>query len=253
MSKVLIAEMTSPEFAEALKSSPGVIIPLGSTEVLGTHGPLGADFFVAAEASRAAAEKTGYLVAPVLPYGDTLELEGWPGTVGIPADTLRDLYLAAARSFLRSGVRRIVFLNCHSINHRAADAACRILKHEGASPAVVDWWKAVFDAAEGLIESASSPKGHGGEVITSVVMALRPDLVNIDAAANEVPKPGLCFHGAHTLGAGGPLYTYGNFKDYCDSGAWGDTSRATAEKGRLIFDRAVERIAALLREFTAGT
>lgn len=72
-------------------------------------------------------------------------------------------------------------------------------------------------------------------------------------AANEKPKPGLAFHGPYTATSGGPFYTYGNFQDYCETGAWGDVSLAGAEKGKLVFLRAVEKIAVFLAEFIKET
>jgi len=263
MKKFRIADMTSPEYEKAAKSSPGIIIPLGSVEVLGKHGPLGADWFAADAVSGIIAERTGFLAAPALPYGDTLELAGWPGTVHVPADTLRDLCLAVARSLAspNKGAKRAAFLACHSMNVRAADAACRTLRLEGVSACIADWWKTVFAAYDELtVERPElfpnvdiAPKGHGGDAITRVIMALRSGSVDLGAAANETPKPSLAFHGPRTITSGGPFYTYGGFGDYCDSGAWGDASRANADKGLLVIERAVEKIAVFLEEFAKTT
>jgi creatinine amidohydrolase/Fe(II)-dependent formamide hydrolase-like protein len=194
----------------------------------------------------------------------------FPGTVTIPVDTLRDFSPAAARSYLRPaagggaaataaaamtsgapGAKSVVFLACHSINIRAADAACRILAHEGQRVAVIDWWKTVFGVADDLVESENSPKGHGGEVITSVTSAVRPDLVRFERSVHERPKEGLAFHGPHTLTGGGPFYTYGDFTDYCESGAWGSTDKAGPEKGRILIERAVRAILPFLAKLSS--
>ena len=252
--------MTSPEYGKALTEAPGVLIPLGSVEVLGKHGPLGADWFAAEAAAGIIAEKSGFLAAPAIPYGDTLELAGWPGTVHVPTDTLRDLYLAVARSLAVGAgakAKRVAFLSCHSMNIRAADAAARVLKAEGLAVCILDWWKTAFQAYDELASTkpglfgkpASAPKGHGGDAITSVVMALKAEAVDLAAAANEAPKPGLAFHGPRTITSGGPFYTYGDFHDYTDSGAWGDVKLASAEKGRLIIERSTAKIADFLAEF----
>ena len=60
LSKVLISEMTSPEFAEAIQQENTILIPVGSTEVLGTHEPLGTDYFVAADLVESALSPTGH-------------------------------------------------------------------------------------------------------------------------------------------------------------------------------------------------
>ncbi len=251
MKKVLLAEMTSPEFQAALRETDTVIIPVGSTEVLGRHGPIGADHLIAAELARRLGEQTGCPAAPVVPYGDALELRGWPGTVSIRFDVLKLFYMDICESLLRHGVRRFFFLNTHLMNLRAVDWCGRELRARGVPVAQGDWWRVAFAAAEGLMESAQSPKGHGGEVITSVALALRPELVDLASAADEQPAEALAWHAPHTAISGGPFYTYPDFTDFCTSGGWGDTRAATAEKGRVILERGVQRMAEFLREFCA--
>ena len=241
--------MTTTQFKQALAESGAVIIPLGSVEELGPHGPLGADLYVAEEVSRKLGERTNSLVAPAIPYGDTAELDFWPGTVSVDTPTLTSLYLSVARSFVKHGAKEILFLITHSLNLRAADAACRILQAGGNSVCVIDWWRTVSEEAGDLIQSGSASRGHGGEMITSVVMAVRPEGVDIAAAVHEEPREDLAFFGRHGLNSGSPFRAYGDFRDYCESGAWGDVSTASAEKGRLLIERALVRIAAFVAEF----
>lgn len=249
MKKVLLAEMTSPEFQAVLRETDTVIVPVGSTEVLGRHGPLGADHLIAAELARRLGEQTGCPAAPVVPYGDALELRRWPGTISVRFDVLKMLYLDICESLLRHGVRRLFFLNTHLMNLRAVDWCGRTLRARGVPVAQADWWRVAFAAAEDLIESANSPKGHGGELITSVVLAVCPELVDRAAAVEEQPAEALAWHLPHGATSGGPFYTYPDFTDFCVSGAWGDPGAATAEKGRLILERGVRRMAQFLREF----
>jgi hypothetical protein len=86
--KVLLAEMTSLELEEALRRTDTTIIPLGSTKVLGRHGPLGADHLIAAEVGRRLGEEADCIVAPPVPYGDALEMRHWPGVVKSPTVTI---------------------------------------------------------------------------------------------------------------------------------------------------------------------
>ncbi len=251
MKKVLLAEMTSPELQAALRETDTVLIPVGSTEVLGRHGPLGADHLLAAELARRLGEESGCPVAPTVPYGDALELRDWPGTVSIRFDVLKLFYLDICESLLRHGARRLFFLNTHSMNLRAVDWCGRELRARGVPVAQGDWWRVAFAAAEDLIDSARWPKGHGGEVISSVVLAVRPELVDREAAADEQPSEAPGWHLPHTATSGGPFYTYPDFSDFCPSGGWGGTRAASAEKGRLIIERGVRRMAEFLRDFRA--
>ncbi len=252
MDKVLIAEMTSPEFQVAANDVGSVIIPLGSVEVLGRHGPLGTDWFIASEVSVLIGQIADSLVAPAVPYGDTMELDYWPGTVCIDTGILTKLYLSIANSFLKYGIRDVIFLNCHSLNLRSADAACRTLHTEKFRACIADWWKVAFQVSEDLVEYRLNSSGHGGEVITSVIMALRPGIIDLSRATHEKPKHSLTYYSKHGLNSGSPFRVYGDFRDFCDTGAWGDVSKSSEEKGRIIINRAVERIAEFIREFRSN-
>ena len=249
MKRVQIAEMTSVGFQKAVAGCKSVIIPLGSVEELGRHGPLGADWFIAAAIAERVARKADCLVAPAIPYGDTAELDFWPGTVNIGTETLTALYLAVARAFIKHGAAEILFLNCHSLNLRSADAACRILHAEGCRVSIVDWWKVVAQAGDGILEAGAASRGHGGEMITSVVLALRPDTVDLSAAEHEQPKEELRFYGEHGLNTGSPFRAFGDFRRFCETGAWGDVRTASAQKGEALIERAVERIVSFIGDF----
>jgi len=246
----LIEEMTSGEYRERIAGAPAaVLLPLGSIEVLGTHGPLGADYLVSRSVPLLVARRTGCLVAPPIAYGDTMELSDWPGTVCVPADVLENYYYAVAKSYLTKGAaKKLVFLNFHSLNHNAANAACRRLQHEGHRVFLVDWWKTVGQNRGDLIEDQQNGGGHGGEIITSVVMAVRADLVKTEQAQNETPHEALKYYAKYLMNSGSPFSAYGDFHDYCDGGAWGDISHATPEKGAELIRRAVGAISDFLIE-----
>ena len=245
----LVAEMTAAEYKERVAAAPAVLLPLGSIEVLGAHGPLDADYLLAQHVAVLVAERTGCLVAPAIPYGDTLELAAWPGTVCVPPAVLEGYYYAVAHSFMTTGAaKRLVFLNFHSLNNNAVHAVGRRLKHEGHQVFLVDWWKTVGMQAGDLIVDRAHGYGHGGEMITSVVMALDAGLVRAEQAQNEQPAEKLSYYGKYLMNSGSPFVAYGDFHDYCTGGAWGDTSHATAEKGAELIRRAVEAIGDFLAE-----
>ncbi len=241
-----ITHLTSPQLASALKRFDAIILPLGSVEQTGAHCPLGTDLIVAEKASLAIAERANCLVAPPLPYADTLELNFWPGTVHAGPEVLSPYLEAAARSYLRMGFSTLIFLACHSLNLKTVDLLCRRLHAEGANVRAIDWWKAAGNAAGGETDSVE-PFGHGGEVITSVMLALAPELVDLASATDEASLPGLSRVAAHQLRS--PFVSYGDFRDYTKSGAWGEVkATATAEKGRRWFDIAVVTCATFIRE-----
>jgi creatinine amidohydrolase len=244
-----IAEMTSPQFVRALAECDTLLLPLASIEQGGSHCPLGTDIIAADAVSVLIAEKAGCLVAPTIPYGDTLELGPGPGTVDAGTTAFVAYVEAVAASFLRQGFRNIVLLCTHSLDLRAVDGLCRRLRMQGHGVGAIDWWKAVGEAAKGQTASAA-PFGHCGEVITSAMLALAHGSIDLDSAEEEAPLPALAFVAAH--GPGSAFVAYGDFRDYCRSGAWGEVKGiATAEKGRAWIDRAIADAARFILELKA--
>jgi len=245
-----IQHMTAAELTGLSRQSAAILLPMASVEILGTHGPLGLDLTIAQTATPRIAENARCPYAPPIPFGDTLDFAEMDGTVHIPPHTLEDYCYFAARSLLRtSGFGRIVFLTFHSLNRPVAAAACRRLKAEGWECALADWWQTVGKNADGILSDRQEGKGHGGEMITSVALAIDPASVHMELACGEKPKKKL----ADTIRWNGtPFQTFGTFREYCESGAWGDTSGASAEKGEALLAAGIDRISAfILQAFDA--
>ena len=243
MSKALLLEMTSAELRDAVSKGAVAIVPVASTEVLGHHGPLGGDVFVADEVARRLAEQIGGVAAPTIPVGEASDMMPWPGTLTIRPDVLADYYLDVCRSLAHHGFRRIFFVTAHLGNLAPVATCAKAMTREGVLVAQVDWWRAAARVAADLLTTDKQPTGHGGELISSVLLALRPDLVDLNAARETEPKAGLARHLPHTSISGGPFYTYPGFTDFTNSGAWGDVTHASAAKGQAILKRAVDYIA----------
>lgn len=251
MASVRLLEMTTDEVARKAEDGALAILPVASTEVLGHHGPLGADVFVADEVATRVAALVGAVVAPTMPVGDAADMMPWAGTLTIRPSVLTEVYVDICDSLASHGFRRVLFLTAH-LGNMAAVAACAKLVHSrGILVAQVDWWRAAARVSADLLESSEYPTGHGSELISSVVMALRPDLVNLSKASGMTPLAGLARHLPHTPIGGGPFYTYPTFQDFTQDGAWGDVTHASAEKGKVILERAVPYLADLARTLLA--
>lgn len=234
--------LTSAELKQILDSCNGVIIPIASMEQCGLHGATGIDVRVAQHVAPILAESCDLLYAPVIPYGDALEMQDYPGTVNVPTDVLGQLYYSVALSYLKSGAKYVLFLASHSLNTRAADYACRRLYSEGHKALIADFWKACSQKSGPVLSDPKYGTGHGAEQITSVSLAVEAGLIRLEKAANELPKTDFSTRVGHIYGGSSAVTSYSNFHDYCDSGSWGDVSGASAEKGAEIVRRAVENI-----------
>jgi creatinine amidohydrolase len=184
---MLLEEMTTVEVEEALKSCQSVIIPFGVMEAHGPHLPLCVDTLQAYDAAKRAAALTPVFVAAPVPYGYCRSLAGHPGTIGITAATLRSLAFDIMQSLYATGVRNFILYSGHASamhNTSLEEAAERLISvGPEANVAVVVEYDVVLKRAAGLYETARDQ--HAGEVETSRVLTIRPDLVRTDRLPEE--------------------------------------------------------------------
>jgi creatinine amidohydrolase len=242
MSNRDITLLTAEELQEEVKSTNGIIIPIASMEQCGKHGTTGIDVLIANSISTRLAETCNMLLAPTVPYGDTFEMQDFPGTVNIPTETLGQFYYAIALSYFKTGTKNIMFMMSHSLNMRAADQACRKLYSEGYNAFVVDFWKACSQVSKDLLEDKSYGTGHGSEQATSVSLAINEGLIKLKRIQNGEPLASLDSKVKHIFGSSNVATAYSNFHDYSIGGSWGDASKASKEKGQLIIDKAIALI-----------
>ncbi|MFQ5425795.1 MAG: creatininase family protein, partial [Gaiellales bacterium] len=114
---VFLDELTDPEVAAYIRGYPAmVLIPTGSTEQHGAHGPLGTDVIIPREVCRRVAEVKSALVAPPVPYGLSSGHRGFKGLAYVNVDTYLKLIEDLTLSLAESGFRRIVFVNGHFVD-----------------------------------------------------------------------------------------------------------------------------------------
>jgi creatinine amidohydrolase len=233
-STVFLAEMTNPELEAFLRRSQTVIVPVGSTEQHGPHGPLGTDAFVPTEVARRVAPEVDAAVAPTIPYSLSYPHEGFTGVVFLRMSTFAALIEDLCAQLSTMGFRRIVFLNGHYDNTYAIAYACAGAAEagrlaEGTRAFPVNYWDGMTaeEAAE-FFDAASGLHANRGE--TSAVMAINPDWVDLDAANAEMPpfpevtnQPPV--HTAFFFSSPGSVFRA------TQSGTWGDARDASAEFG----------------------
>ena len=239
--KVLLSDMSWFEVREVLKSTDLIIIPFGANEVYGKHLQTGSDTIVALEISLALARKVGAVVAPPIPVGYSHALLDFPGTISADMNILTSLLRDYCRSLIRHGFQRF-FIACGHLGNISAITSAAYDLHGRALFAMVDLWRFLAKEGEGIVETNCFPEGHASEIGTSVLLALRPDLVRMEMAVKEVPGP----HLPHTPHDVNLFYTMG---ELTKSGVIGDPLLASAEKGRKILEKATVSLGKFLKEF----
>jgi creatinine amidohydrolase len=186
--RILLHELTRVEAAERAPEAL-VVLPVGATEQHGPHLPLATDWLIVEHVARAAAalarDALDVLVTPTLPFGSSHHHLSFGGTVSMTTEryygALRDL----AESLLTDGFRRIFILNGHGGNHEIIQLVARDLAlcHAANLGAASYWDLARARLADaGLAQQGMYP-GHAGHFETSLILALRPELV-----ANPLPE-----------------------------------------------------------------
>src|SRR3984957_17318798 len=113
--------MTFKEVESYLESGPGlVIVPIGSTEEHGAHGPMGADTFWARLVSKKVAELVDGVLAPAVPYGMAQDQINFKGTVSLRPGTLALLMRELCENFIRDKYRLVLMISGHRGNDQAA-------------------------------------------------------------------------------------------------------------------------------------
>ena len=116
--------MTTPEVEAFLADHDTVIVPTGSTEQHGPHGPLLTDALIPTEVARRVAPRVGAVVAPPINYSLSYPHVGFTGLVHIRIPTFMALIEDLCAALAAIGFRRIVFLNGHYDNTYAIAYAC---------------------------------------------------------------------------------------------------------------------------------
>ncbi|MEM3506752.1 MAG: creatininase family protein [Candidatus Bathyarchaeia archaeon] len=249
--KTLLHEMTSQEFLEALSKDPIVIIPFGSIEQHGNHLPLGTDFLISYEVAKKASEilssELSVIVLPPVWIGLSIEHLDFPGTLTFyEPESFISLVVDICKSLKKHGIRKIVFLNQHGGNKGILRGILQSIKAKtGSFVLFIQLERLIKDAIKRIIDS--SIEIHAGEVETSIMMHLFSSLVDVEKAKKELPEK---FMETLYIKLNSEKVDFSWLtKDLSSSGVIGDPLKASKEKGKELFEKAVNELCELLREF----
>jgi creatinine amidohydrolase len=245
-------DLTTRDFAELECERLVAIVPVGAVEQHGPHLPVRVDAAInAGIAARAVAlmpQHCPALVLPMLPIGKSDEHLAFPGTLTLSHETLARVCYELGHSVHRTGLRKILFLNSHGGQPQLLEIVCRDLRVKLGMFALTTMWPQLVDMT-GLVDAAEIRHGiHGGQIETSIMLHLHPDLVDMSRAENFVPLSVQIEHESDLLGRAAQ---YGwQTQDLHPKGACGDAASATAELGRELVERAATRLLVLIEEIS---
>ncbi|MDB5081316.1 MAG: hypothetical protein JWP00_3240 [Chloroflexi bacterium] len=232
-----ISELNWRTVEAAFKETDLAIIPLGSVEVYG-HLPQGTDGIAAEAMAVDLARQLKAVRTPLLPVGHTPTLAAFPGTLSISRDAFEESLRGVVQSLVKAGAKRIFVLNGHAGNNDAINVVLRELPEQGAKGATIQVWFFARSHDTGLFNDYN-PHGHASEAGTSVMLYLRPDLVDVNERPVNIP-PANKF----------PDITLSpNSRKAMPDGMHGVTTAANPEKGKELYDRMVNRLVEFLSQW----
>jgi creatinine amidohydrolase len=251
---VFLDELTEPEVAELVAAGTELLlIPTGSTEQHGPHGPIGTDVIIPREVCRRVALARGALVAPPVPYGLAAGHRGFAGLAYLNPPTYLALIEDLVLSFAESGFRRIVFVNGHYTNYPAINLACFNASPklpEGAAAWALSYWDALPpNEATAYLSLETGLHANIGE--TSAVLAVRPELVKLDRAVEGWPPfPELKGPAMPTIFAFFETSAGSTFRGM-PHGVWGDPRGSTAELGEQFYEQIARAVGLVIDDVEA--
>jgi len=244
------ADYRTTEYADIDPMKTIAILPTAAIEQHGPHLPVGVDTMIATgmlDQLRAdCPDDLDIRILPVQAVGKSNEHLHAKGTLTLTAATALQAWTEIGLSVARAGVRKIVIVNSHGGNLDLISILARELRVRAKMLAVKCQWGA-FGHPDGMYSAQERTYGiHGGDVETSLMLAFRPETVDMTQAQD--------FRSSAERTAISPIgpISYGWIaSDLSDAGTVGEAHLATAEKGRATAKHQVAGFIDLLRKVEA--
>jgi creatinine amidohydrolase len=245
-------EMTWQDFGSGGVERWIAVLPVAAVEQHGPHLPLGVDAVIAdAYLARVGALLPAELPVTFLPVqriGQSDEHTRFPGTLSLSAATVVRAWTEIGESLHRAGLRKLVIVTSHGGNVSAMEIVSRDLRARLQMLVVTCAWHR-FGYPDGLFTASERHHGiHGGDIETSLMLAANPDALRMDKAQAAAPATVAMEKEFKWLSAIRPIGFGWMTQDLHASGAVGDPTSASAEKGRAALEHGARGFVELLRD-----
>lgn len=241
-----------PEVRRAAGEGRVPIVPIGTLEDHGRHLPIDTDVRIVEAICREAALRVvdETVLLPAMVHGYSPHHMDFPGTVTIAWDTFCRYCTDVTTSLLRHGFERVLLVNGHGSNQNLVEMAARLAMVEHPETLVgACFYLTGPDASRTIAETRESERGgiaHACELETSLYLHIDEAAVDMSQAVDERGYPET--ENAWLDWSDGPLKVMPWWSSFSDSGVQGDATKATAAKGKALFDAAADEIASYVRE-----
>lgn len=239
---------------EAIDVGKVVVIPIGHTEQHGYHLPLSTDNLIIGaicEGVEAAVPDLAVSL-PTFPYGVSTHRQAFAGTLDVGGRAFEDFWLGVVDALVGRGIDRFYLISGHGGN---CSFLVNVVKYAGERHrrifCATAWLHTSGHIASPIVQETRRSKrggmGHAGELETAMVLGLRPDLVHLERAVDEIDFISTPSYFMDWV-EGGELVANPPWDDDTATGAYGAGSVATVENGRRWLAAGIEEKAAHIRE-----
>ena len=228
------------------------VLPLAATEQHGPHLPVGTDVMIAqaylARVRELLADSLPATFLPVQPVGISTEHTDYPGTLTLPTEAALKAWMALGEGVARAGIKKLVMVTSHGGNSAAMSLVAQDLRAQHGLLAVTTGWSRL-SAPEGFFSAPELQHGiHGGAVETSIMLARYRQHVRVEAIADFRPAGIAMEKDYRWLSPHRPAPFAWQAQDLHQSGAIGDATQASAEKGERLLDHGARAFCELLAD-----
>jgi creatinine amidohydrolase len=240
------AHLKASELRDLAAREAIVVLPVAAMEQHGPHLPVMVDTLLCGEVARRAAERASgsrpVVVAPTVWSGLSEHHMPFGGTFTLDFATFKSLIECLCRSLLRHGFRRVLLLNGHGGNVSGLRVVVDELRTLDMRMLTAAYWQIDPLAIADILERQSGVQ-HACEAETSMVMALRPELVDeskFEAARHMEP--------GQVAGRAEAVHSPMKFEERTPTGVIGDPTAASAEKGEKLLEASADAVAVVLSD-----
>jgi creatinine amidohydrolase len=239
--------MTMPQLRQVPRDTTVVLAPIAACEQHSRHLPTFTDTLLVTAVAEGVEQRLPrqVLLLPTQWMGASGHHLRFGATLSAEVDTHITMLCDLLTPLLEEGYQRLMLLNGHGGNIDTLHVALRRLqpRYQNRLLTGASYWEIAEKELAGLAEGGRKTMGHACEFETSMVLALRPDLVQREEIRDDPPGDDAALRG---------LYTAEDMYQRTDHGAVGYPEKATADKGRAFLaaaiDRTCEVVQALLRK-----
>jgi len=244
-------EMTTAEFSR-IPHDTVAVLPVAAIEQHGPHLPVYVDAClnegVVAAAIPMIPPDLPVTFLPMQAVGKSNEHLAFPGTLSLSAETLIRVWTEIGECVYRAGIRKLILFNSHGGQPQIMDIVARDLRVR-LGMFVVCASTFSFEQPSGAFSEMELRHGiHGGAKETAMMLAVRPDLVQMDKAENFAPRSIQIAEDYKYLLPEGRVGFGWQTQDLHPSGACGNALDADAERGALSVEYSARGLVTLLQE-----